>query len=604
MIFRLPERYLKLPVGSLAVTLLALTGAGSLPAQPTPLQPKIAARPLTGDEVTAYKLPAGTQLSAGLTTVGIGQPVYLEAQVNLAFAASDIVNVTWELTRQPATSKVLLEDSPLGTGVPLYEPSDRLVAKVAGRTLLRPDVTGLYTVTARIATTTAGTVSLGSTIIAGTYVGSSACARCHSGGLAANKVPSWAKTGHASIFKQGMDGIASDHYGQSCLSCHTVGYDANPKAVNGGFDDVAKSLGWTFPGVLKAGNFDALPEALKNVGNIQCENCHGPGSQHAASGGNAIEISVANNSGVCGQCHAGGTHHVKTAEWNNSRHAIVTTHASGPGEESCVGCHTGLGFANKVNGAKVDTTYTPVNCQSCHEAHGQTTPGTSAHLVRSSAPVTLMDGTKVTSAGLGTLCMNCHQSRQNAEKYVVTTPGSARFGPHHAPQADMLMGTNAYTYNQKLPSSAHGDVVEDTCVTCHMQAVAATDSNLTKVGGHTFTLSLDDGKNPKVELVAACQKCHGPDVTTFDFPLFDYDGDGVIDGVQTEVQHLLDKLAMLLPPAGKAKSSLSIDATWSGPQLKAAYNWLFITEDRSRGIHNTAYTVGLLKASIADLGGK
>ena len=74
-----------------------------------------------------------------------------------------------------------------------------------------------------------------------------------------------------------------------------------------------------------------------------------------------------------------------------------------------------------------------------------------------------------------------------------------------------------------------------------------------------------------------------------------------IDGVQTEVQHLLDKLALQLPPVGKPKTALSIDSTWTRPQLAAAYNWQFVKEDGSFGIHNTAYAVGLLKASIADL---
>ena len=40
-------------------------------------------------------------------------------------------------------------------------------------------------------------------------------------------------------------------YRSSCIACHTVGYDPNTNSivnpVNGGFDDVAKQLGWTFP---------------------------------------------------------------------------------------------------------------------------------------------------------------------------------------------------------------------------------------------------------------------------------------------------------------------------------------------------------------------
>jgi cytochrome c553 len=250
----------------------------------------------------------------------------------------------------------------------------------------------------------------------------------------------------------------------------------------------------------------------------------------------------------------------------------------------------------------VDTTYNAINCQTCHEPHGQTTPSTNLHLVRTTAAVKLENGFVVNTAGMGTLCMNCHQSRQNAETYVATTPGSEYFGPHEGPQADMLMGTNAITYGQDIPSSAHGDAVADTCVTCHMQTVASTDPSLGQVGGHTFKVSWPGNATTKgEELVAACQTCHGPDFTTINAPSFDYDGDGVIEGVQTEVQHMLNKLALMLPPVGQAKTSLTIDSTWTQPQLKAAYNWLFVTNDGSLGVHNTWYAVGLLQASIDDL---
>ena len=37
--------------------------------------------------------------------------------------------------------------------------------------------------------------------------------------------------------------------------------------------------------------------------------------------------------------------------------------------------------------------------------------------------------------------------------------------------------------------------------------------------------------------------------------------------------------------------------------MRAAYNYRFVQKDGSHGIHNTAYAVGLLKASIADLTG-
>jgi hypothetical protein len=138
-----------------------------------------------------------------------------------------------------------------------------------------------------------------------------------------------------------------------------------------------------------------------------------------------------------------------------------------------------------------------------------------------------------------------------------------------------------------------------------MQATAATDAAFLQAGGHTFKLSFTPaGKTTEVQLVGACQSCHGQQITNFDFALFDYNGDGVIEGVQTEVQHLLDQLSTMLPPAGKPKTALTIDNTWTQPQLEAAYNWLFVSEDKSKGVHNTAYAVGLLKASIADLTAK
>jgi len=590
------------PIGLLAMLLIALAATTTVQAQ-IDLQARIGFRPLTPEEITAYKLPSTTETSGGLMSVGVGQPAYLEAQINIAVPAADILGVTWTLTTKPKNSKAALADSPLGMNVPLFEPSDRQVAQPAGRTLLRPDVEGVYVVTGYIATKSNGTATLGQTVLANNYVGIAACSLCHSGGLADVKTPAWSKTLHSHIFKDGITGVNGTSYGSGCYSCHTVGYDLNSTVPNGGFDKVAAQLGWTPPATLAPANWDALPAALKNVANIQCENCHGPGSLHAQSGGTPWEMSIGTTTGVCAQCHGAATHHVKQAEWSVSMHAVTTRDPSGAGRESCVGCHTGAGFIGRVKAAKtVDTTYGAINCQTCHEPHGQTVPDGAAHQVRTLASLKLADGTNITKGGTGMLCMNCHQSRQNAANYVATTPGSSHFGPHEGPQADMLEGTNGFTYGQKIPTSAHAFVAADTCVTCHMQTVAATDKGFLQAGGHTFKPSWTDATTKTTQdLVAACQNCHGPEVTSFDFPLFDYNDDGKIDGVQTEVQSLLDQLSAMLPPVGKPKTALTIDATWTQPQLKAAYNWLFVNNDGSKGVHNTAYAVGLLKASIADM---
>jgi hypothetical protein len=567
------------------------------------LASQLVTRPISRDDIAAYGLPATTELTGGLTTVGLGQPAHLEAEIDINVPPSQIAGVTWNLASKPAGSKATLTASPLGANVPIFEPSDRAIYQVADRQLLRPDVAGIYNVTATVTTVGSGVATLTIMITGSTYLGVGTCSLCHSNGPAGttwSMVNDWSKTLHSEIFKDNLNGANGATYGASCWGCHTVGDDANASVNNGGFNFVMTQLGWTPPAVMQAGNWDLVPKALQNVANIQCENCHGPGSTHVVSGGDSRLISKVSTSGTCIQCHGAATHHIKGMEWNNSMHAVTTRDPAG--NASCVGCHTSNGFVDRINGVgPADLTFDAIGCQTCHEPHGETTPSNNAHLVRV-LNATLADGTKVTNAGFGTLCMNCHQSRQNAVKYAATTAGSAHFGPHEGPQADMLEGTNGYTYGKVIPSSAHADIVPDTCIGCHAQTPAATDPALGQVGGHTFKLSFaGTDKIPAEQLTTACQTCHGPDVNTFNFPLMDYDGDGVIDGAQTEVQHLLNQLSVLLPPVGQAKTTLTIDSTWTQPQLEAAYNYLFVQKDGSLGVHNMAYTVGLLKASIADL---
>jgi hypothetical protein len=593
-------------VGVIALGALSMVHAQTAPPTP-PLQAKLTVRPLTTGDVSVYKLPSTTQLSNGLYTVGLGEPLYLEVQVNSALPASAVTGVNWTLVYQPDGSKATLVASPLPLTIPVYEPSDRLVARPAARMLLRPDVEGVYVVDATVTTSDGTTTDLEQTFLGAKYVGIATCTLCHNGVLPEDMVTPWSKTGHASWFQQGVDG-ALGHYSASCVSCHTVGYDANNTVANGGFSAIAKALNWIFPATQQPGTFAAMPDALKNVANIQCENCHGAGSLHAMGAFDlGTNFNLTTNSGVCAKCHDAPTHHIKATEWNSSLHAVTTRDPSGPGREGCVGCHTANGFIGRMTGAQtVDTTYQAITCAACHEPHGATVPDTNLHLVRSLQPVTLADGTQVSNAGMGLLCMNCHQSRQNAAQYAATAPASSHFGGHHGTQADMLEGVNGFTYGKAIPSSQHGTAVEDTCVTCHMQDVTDTTSPyFLKAGGHTFKPRWEgDSTHAAVDLVGACQKCHGDSMTSFDTPFEDYDGDGQIEGVQTEVQHLLDKLSTMLPPVGQVKTSLTIDSTWTRPQLEAAYNWQFVHDDGSKGIHNTAYAVGLLKASIDSLSAK
>ena len=612
----------------MAVVLMAVGAATTVRAAAPALQGQIAVRSLTPQDIKDYQL-TGLQGASGLNTVGLGQPAYLEALVNIAIAPSNVVGVTWVLTNKPIGSVAELATSPLGANVPTYKMADRLTTRVAGRTLLRPDLVGQYTVVATIDTTGSGTTNVTQNITAGTYMGINACALCHSGGIIApDKVTPWSDTLHATMVTRHIDGHDGGYSRSSCITCHTVGYDANTNAVNGGFDDVAKQLGWTFPAVLTNGNWAAMPAALKNVANIQCENCHGPGSQHAFSLGKTNLISKSFAAGNCGQCHDSLSKHWRNAEWNNSGHAIAPRSPSGPARAACVRCHTAGGFAGYIGhlGAPTpyatNTVYEAITCAACHDPHDAANP----HQLRAGHEITLDNGTTVTNAGAGGFCMNCHQSRTGSvsnsiEKYPVgqaTWNGGSSFGPHDNPAADMLEGVNGYTYGKEIPSAAHRSAVTNTCVGCHMQTVASTDPAFTKAGGHTMKMSYDvvsGGVTNTVHMVGVCVKCHG-EIDSFDMVRQDYDGDGITDGVQTEVQHLLNRLSTLTPSAtyqadgnyiadGLVKSvgRTTVKTNWPAKFLKAAWNWQFVNNDLSKGVHNAPYAVGLLKASIADLTG-
>ncbi len=615
-----------------AAALTWLGGLSAAQAAPPALTGYLTIRPLTATEITQYGITGSNAVrSAGISTVGLGEPAYLDALVNIAIAPSNIVGVTWSMypSNMPPGSMAQILSSPLGSNVPVYNPADKVIYQVAGRAMLHPDAVGQYTVNATITTVGSGTTNLAITITAATYMGVQTCAACHSGAFpnVPSIYPTFTNTPHASFFTMAINGLESSHYNASCIGCHTLGYDTNSFAINGGFDDYAKLLNWTFPATLNTNNWANMPSELQNLANIQCENCHGPGSQHVFSQGvtgNTNAISISYQAGDCSQCHDDLNTHYYSAEWNNSLHANMTRIPSGTSSRiACVRCHTAMGFVNYVsnlgstNSYVTNYAYEAVTCQACHDPHDASNP----HQLRTSTVIPLADGTVVTNAGAGGFCFNCHTSRNgsvtnslvNYPQLAQTWNGGSSFGPHDSPQADMLEGENGYTYGQLLPSSPHANVVSNTCVGCHMQTIASTDPAFTLAGGHTTKMSYTNSQGVKIAVAYVCTQCHG-NITNFNFPVADYIGAGVIQGGQTQVQSLLNTLSTLLPPSGyqanaanyipdgKVKSP-STQTNWPAKYLQAAYNWQFVNNDGSLGVHNMAYTISLLKASIANLTG-
>ena len=130
------------------------------------------------------------------------------------------------------------------------------------------------------------------------------------------------------------------------------------------------------------------------------------------------------------------------------------------------------------------------------------------------------------------------------------------------------------------------------------------------LGGHTFAMvTTQNGK--EIEHLEVCQQCH-PGITSFDFQAeADYDGDGKIEGVETEVAGLKDALAKAVTtwkdPAGKSVTFKdgefpTADVALSVDIKGALYNYSFVNV--AGPVHNLYRSVGLLQLAIEKVSGK
>ena len=307
----------------------------------------------------------------------------------------------------------------------------------------------------------------------------------------------------------------------------------------------------------------------------------------------------------------------------------------------------------------------PLTCQTCHDPHnafpnaaGVVDPD--RHQVRiwdtvvvgdlaAAGNVTLSNELDATT-GNSAACEICHNSRRlpmqisSGSAYYTKTRSGVISGPHESPIAEVFNGvySSAVNYGYQMGNSYHTYMAD--CQTCHMYQLRDVDSkgvpqdyvsingtytpvtaalykNLRDlVGDHSFSVAnqyTTGNVTSEVQDVAACNQCHTEPVTTFDFKSVnarDYDGDGVIAGIQTETQGLLDEVRALLtsqgvlsgpnPTSGLIEiysAGLSANAALKDAQLQAAWNWYLIYRDHSLGVHNTQFTIRLLQTTWTSL---
>ena len=144
-----------------------------------------------------------------------------------------------------------------------------------------------------------------------------------------------------------------------CGKCHTTGYF--PEGNQGGLEGIVGT--WAFDG-------------------IQCESCHGPGKEHADSGGNKAAITVDNSAALCGSCHIRGEADTIPASNGYIRHHEQYNEflASPHNAFDCVTCHD----PHKKSEFSIKT-----ECSTCHSSIATEFTGSSME-------------------GMGVTCSDCH----------------------------------------------------------------------------------------------------------------------------------------------------------------------------------------------------
>ena len=268
----------------------------------------------------------------------------------------------------------------------------------------------------------------------------------------------------------------------------------------------------------------------------------------------------------------------------------------------------------------------------------------------------------VTNAGASAACMTCHNGRQlpmqtvlygtnivlSAKSPSPTTIGVSKYyqvgGPHDSTVAEVFTGVGAYDYGKLMGNSFHTYLAD--CQACHMYQLRAPVNNIPQdsiaiddvetpvtasvykdfanvLGDHTFKMDYvyagSNGAQHVADNIAACNQCHASffdKVESFDFKAAnaqDYDGNGVVEGIQTEVHGLLNNLGYLLKATGLTVTTntvgqiTDISGTYYATnsvfeaQRKAAWNWFTCYREGSFGVHNTQFSIRLLQSSYTDL---
>ena len=323
--------------------------------------------------------------------------------------------------------------------------------------------------------------------------------------------------------------------------------------------------------------------------------CKGPEGPQGPSGVNGIDgvdgtdgtPGVAGNA-VCMECHNVTKKADVTAEYATSQHAAGEFVGYAGGRYGCTMCHSDQGF-RETQYTGEDTTAANVaspqaiQCGTCHDFHQsldfenepnyalRTIKAVDLLMYRDADP--LADPVTINLGAGSNLCANCHQPRRVGPNSAddSTTVTSTHYGPHHGPQSTTLSGLGAYELGTGYPAPGAGSVhaTSTDCITCHMHS-----------SDHSWEPSLESCNDAA---------CHSTPLTTVSE-----------NQRQISFKAQMATLATKLTTAGLLDvDGHPVKGTFPTDQVGALYNYEWLLDDRSNGVHNFPYAEAMLDNSLA-----
>lgn len=270
----------------------------------------------------------------------------------------------------------------------------------------------------------------------------------------------------------------SKSFDNNCAGCHFTGYELTGDSTDG-YAATAVSD--------SAGTYDYDGDGDLDEINTGCEVCHGPGSEHVASGGAIVSpqlITPERESMICGRCHsrpkgALGTDVPDNADGDmmlpgNSRSYFLTNHTNGTQYDTATSdVYTDVDESSKSHHQQyTDFIRSPlyknddklVTCSSCHDMHGTDNFRSMTNTTSDNALCTAechTDKTSVTShtedrlgtsTDMGALCISCHMNK-------IAKTGAGRAGVGSYWENDVT--SHLFSVARKTTSIVAGQTVSD-----------------------------------------------------------------------------------------------------------------------------------------------